>query len=91
MDNYLMKKWLFTDAPENLPELADQLYLILFNLLTFLDKLKRLILQFWTEHICQLFHVLAQFFFTTSETQLDYCHQKINVRVSLQVAEWLKT
>ena len=63
MDNYLMKKWLFTDAPENLPELADQLYLILFNLLTFLDKLKRLILQFWTEHICQLFHVLAQFFF----------------------------
>ena len=33
------------------------------------------------------FHFLAQFPFTTSETELDYYHQKVNARV----AERLKT
>ena len=28
--------------------------------------------------ICRLFHFLIQFFFTTSETELDYYHQKMN-------------
>ena len=26
------------------------------------------------------FHVLAQFLFSRSETDLDYCHQKVNVQ-----------
>ena len=43
------------------------------------------------QNICNLFNFLVQFLFTTSETELDYYHQKINVRVALQVAEQLKT
>ena len=34
---------------------------------------------------------LAQFVFTTSKTELDYHHQKVNVRVTSRVAERLKT
>ena len=36
------------------------------------------------------FHFLAQFFFTTSETELDCYHQKVSVRVASRVAERLK-
>ena len=45
------------------------------------------------QNICRLFHVLVQFLFTTSETKLDYYHQKINVQVrdASRVAEWLTT
>ena len=32
-------------------------------------------MQSW-KNICRLFHVLAQFPFTTSERELDYYHQK---------------
>ena len=39
------------------------------------------------QNICRLFHVLAQFAFTTTETELEYYCQKVNVRV----AERLKT
>ena len=39
------------------------------------------------QNICRLFHFLAQFLFTTSKAELDYYHQKINVRVTSQVAE----
>ena len=39
---------------------------------------------------CRLSHVLAQFFFTTSETDVDYYHQKVNLRVALRVVEWLE-
>ena len=31
-------------------------------------------------HICKLFHVLARFLFTISETELDYYHQKVNFK-----------
>ena len=43
-------------------------------------------LQSWTKHL-RLFHFLARLLFTTSETELDYYDQKVNVRV----AERLKT
>ena len=43
------------------------------------------------QKICRLFHFLAQFVFTTSKTELDYYHQKVNERVALRVAEPLKT
>ena len=43
------------------------------------------------QNICRLFHFLAQFFFTTSETELDYYHQKVSARVTSRVAERLKT
>ena len=33
------------------------------------------------QNIWRLFYVLAQFLFTTSETILDYHHQKVNVRI----------
>ena len=41
--------------------------------------------------IYRLFHVFAQFLFITSETELDYYHQKVNVRVASQVVEQHKT
>ena len=37
------------------------------------------------------FHVLAQLFFTTSETKLDYYHQKVNLRVASWVTERVKS
>ena len=40
----------------------------------------------WTKHL-DTFHFLAQFSFTTSETELDYYHQKVNVQVTSRVAE----
>ena len=43
------------------------------------------------QNIGRLFRVLAKFIFTTSATELDYYHQKVNVRVASQVAERLKT
>ena len=39
----------------------------------------------------RLFRDLVQFLFTTRETELDYYHQKVNVRVASRVAERLKT
>ena len=43
------------------------------------------------QKIWRLFHFLTQLFFTTSETELDYDHQKVSVRVASRVAELLKT
>ena len=43
-------------------------------------------LQSWTKHL-ETLSFLEQFLFITSETELDYCHQKVNARV----AERLKT
>ena len=42
------------------------------------------------QNIWRLFHFLAQFFFTTSEAELVYYHQKVSVRVASRVAERLK-
>ena len=36
------------------------------------------------QNTCRLLHVLAQFIFTTSETGLDYYHQKVIVWVAWQ-------
>ena len=41
--------------------------------------------------IRRLFYFLAQFVFTTSEMEVDYHHQKVNVRVASRVAKRLKT
>ena len=41
------------------------------------------------QNIWRLFHVLAQFLFTTNETELDYYHQKVSVQVDSRVAERL--
>ena len=43
------------------------------------------------QNIRRLFHVLAKFVFTKSETELDYYHQKVSARVAARVAERLKT
>ena len=43
------------------------------------------------QNIRRLFHFLAQFLFTTRETELDYYHQKMNVGVALRVSERFKT
>ena len=40
---------------------------------------------------CGVFHFLAQSVCTTSEMELNYNHQKVNVRVASQVAKQLKT
>ena len=42
------------------------------------------------KYICRLFHLLEQLPFTTSETELDYYQQRVNVRVASQVGKWLK-
>ena len=42
------------------------------------------------QNICRLFHFLARFLFTTSDTELDYYHNKTSVRVASQVPERLK-
>ena len=43
------------------------------------------------QNICRLFHILAQFILTTNETELDYYHHRVNVRVASRVAERLKS
>ena len=43
------------------------------------------------QNIWRLFHVLAELLFTTSETEQDYYHQKVNVGVATRVPEWVKT
>ena len=37
------------------------------------------------------FHALAQFPFTTSESELDYYHQKVDVKVASQIAKGIET
>ena len=44
-----------------------------------------------TQNIFSLFQVLVQFLFTSSETEIDYYHQKVNVRNVSRVAERFKT
>ena len=39
------------------------------------------------QNIWKLFHFLAQFFLTASETEIGHYHQKVNVRVASRVAE----
>ena len=41
------------------------------------------------QNICRISHVLAQFLFTTSDTEPDYYQQEVNVRVALRVVERL--
>ena len=43
------------------------------------------------QNIWRLFHFLEQFFFTTSETELDYYHQKVSVQVASRIGERIKT
>ena len=47
--------------------------------------------QSWTKYLETFSRFLAQFLFTTSETELDYYHQKVSVRVASRVAERLET
>ena len=42
------------------------------------------------QSICRLFHFLAQVVFTASETELDYYHQRVNVRAAPRVANDLR-
>ena len=53
-------------------------------------------MQKWRENnrgknICRLVHVFAQFLFTTSESKLDYYHQKVNMCVASRNDELQKT
>ena len=43
------------------------------------------------ENIYRLHKFLAQLLLTTSETELEYSHQKVHERVASRVAEQLKT
>ena len=42
-------------------------------------------------NICRFFRILTQFSFTTTERELDYHHQKINIIVASRAANLLKT
>ena len=37
------------------------------------------------------FSTFSQFLFTTTETEIDYYHQKVNLRVASRVVKRLKT
>ena len=50
------------------------------NLLTIMEKM-----------LVDFFTFLAQFSFTTSESELGYYHQKVNIQAAPRVAELLKT
>ena len=39
----------------------------------------------------QIFHFVTQFLFTIDETELDYYHQKVHIRVASRVAIRLKS
>ena len=56
-----------------------------------MEKLKGKFSDNLGQNICRLCHILAQFFFTASETEQDYYHQKDSERVSSQAAKPLKT
>ena len=43
------------------------------------------------QNICRLFHDLAQFPFITSESELGYYHQKVNVQLASRVFERYET
>ena len=43
------------------------------------------------QNICRRFDSLAQILSTESETELNYYHEKVSVRVATRVAERLKT
>ena len=62
------------------------------KMLTFSDKKGEEIVYIYNlrQNICGLFYFLSQLVFITSETKLDYYHQKVNVRVAWRVAERLK-
>ena len=73
------------------------LLIVLSCLSDMADKKRNIANSFWNtsynleQNTCRLFHFLVQFVFTTSETELDYYHQKVNIPVASQVAEQLKT
>ena len=50
-------------------------------------------LQIWNlgQNIFRFFYVLAQLFFTKSDMELDYYHEKLNVRVVSKVFELFKS
>ena len=62
-----------------------------FNAFLNKSKLKGKFSDNLGQNICRLFHFLAQFVFTTNETELDCHHQKVNTRVASPVAVRLKT
>ena len=70
-------------------------YLFFFlyqKMLTFSDKKGEEIVYIYNlrQNIYGLFYFLSQLVSITSETKLDYYHQKVNVRVAWRVAERLK-
>ena len=42
------------------------------------------------QNICRLFHVLAQYLFTISETELEHYYQKVAVSVNSRVVKRCK-
>ena len=43
------------------------------------------------KNICRFFHVLTEFPFPKSESELDHYHQMMNTRIPLSFAEQLNT
>ena len=62
-----------------------------FNPLLNKQKLKGKFLDNLGQNVQRLFHLLAQLVFTASETDVDYYHQKVNLRVASRVVERLET
>ena len=58
----------------------------IFFLIAYCTKIKQVICNL-RQNISRLFHFVAQFLFTTTETELDCYHQRVNVRVAEQFAE----
>ena len=66
-------------------------YVLGFKALSKKWKLKRKFSDNFGQNICRLFLFLEEFFFTTSETELDCYYQKVSARVVSRAAERLNT
>ena len=64
----------------------------LWSLCTFSKKkkLKQIFSNNHERNICRLFHFLAQCCFTAIESELQNCHQDVNLQVSSRVAKQLQ-
>ena len=59
-----------------------------FNAFLNKEKLKEKLSDNLRQNICRLFALFStQFVFATSEKELDYYHQKVNVRVAPRVSK----
>ena len=64
----------------------DELLFFFAKNMSFLENFENFSDNLWQKN-CRFFWVLGQFLFTVSETELDYYHQKVKIKITSQVAD----